>query len=44
MKLIFAVLLLGYDLKLVPGTKPKIIYFGTSRIPDTQYSILIKAR
>jgi hypothetical protein len=44
MKLIFAVLLLGYDLKLLPGTEPKNIYFGTSRVPDTKFPVLLKAR
>ena len=44
MKLILAVLILGYDLKLVPGSDLKLTYIGTSRIPDTQFPVLFKAR
>jgi len=43
MKLIVISLLLHYDLKLISGTTPKSLYFGTSRIPDLRLPILMKA-
>jgi len=42
MKLILATILLEYDIKLIPGTAPKERYFGTARIPDTDFRILMK--
>jgi hypothetical protein len=44
MKLILATILLEYDIKLIPGTAPKTMYFATSRIPDLKLPILMKAR
>jgi hypothetical protein len=43
MKLLFATLLLGYDFKLAPGTKPKELRIGTMAIPDTSLQVLFKA-
>lgn len=43
MKLILIQLLLNYDLKLIPGTEPKSMYFGTARIPELRLPILMKA-
>jgi len=44
MKLMFAILLLRYDISLVPGTKPKEIYVATMSLPDTTMEVLFKAR
>lgn len=44
MKLIFAVLLLNYDMKLAPGTAPGPWYLGTMAIPDTALRVLFKSR
>jgi hypothetical protein len=44
LKLIVATLLMRYDMKIVPGTKPKNFLFGTAKVPDTSFSILVKAR
>jgi len=43
MKLIFATLLLRYDLKLIPETRPKSIWFGAMRIPELKLPILMKS-
>lgn len=40
----FAILLLRYDISLVPGTKPKELYIATMSIPDTTMEVLFKAR
>jgi hypothetical protein len=44
MKLILAAIILRYDLKLIPGTKPKSRWFGTSRIPEQKLPILVKVK
>lgn len=44
MKIMFATLLLKYDFKLAPGTKPKEIYVATMALPDTTLEVLFKAR
>ncbi|KAH8901728.1 cytochrome P450 [Thozetella sp. PMI_491] len=44
MKILFSLLLLRYDMKLVPGTKPQPFYIATMPIPDTQLQVLFKAR
>ncbi|KAF2768435.1 cytochrome P450 [Teratosphaeria nubilosa] len=42
MKTILALMILRYDMKLIPGTAPKVRYFGTAPIPETQLPILVK--
>jgi hypothetical protein len=42
MKLIFANLILRYDMKLMPGTTPLRLYIGTAKIPETKLKILMK--
>jgi len=42
MKLILATILLRYDLKLIPGTRPKNMWFGSLRIPELKLPILMK--
>jgi len=44
LKLMVANILLNYDLKIVDGTKPKAFYFGTAKVPDLGYRILMKTR
>jgi hypothetical protein len=44
MKLMFATLLLRYDMKLAPGTAPKVRYLATMALPETQLPILFKVR
>jgi hypothetical protein len=44
LKLIVASLLMQYDLGIIPDTKRKDFVFGTARVPDTSYPILLKAR
>ncbi|KAI0024061.1 cytochrome P450 [Xylariomycetidae sp. FL0641] len=44
MKIMFALLLLKYDFKLVPGTKPQPFFIATMCIPDTKLKVLFKAR
>ncbi|KAF2742828.1 cytochrome P450 [Sporormia fimetaria CBS 119925] len=44
MKLMFATLLLNYDMKLAPGTAPKELRIGTMALPDTNLKVLFKAR
>ncbi|KAI0476569.1 cytochrome P450 [Xylariaceae sp. FL0804] len=44
MKIMFALLLLRYDWKLAPGTKPEPFYIATMCIPDTQLRVLFKSR
>lgn len=39
-----ATMILEYDIKLIPGTKPKDFYFGTARVPEMKLPILMKAR
>lgn len=41
-KLIFANLLLLYDMKLIPGTTPMRLYIGTTKIPETKLKILMR--
>jgi len=43
MKLILATILLRYDLKLIPGTRPKSTWVGILRIPELKLPILMKA-
>lgn len=42
MKLIIASMILQYDLKLIPGTKPKRWWYAQSRIPELKLPILVK--
>ncbi|KAJ4212369.1 hypothetical protein NW759_011757 [Fusarium solani] len=42
MKIIFAILLLKYDLKLAPGASPQPWFIGTMAIPDTTLEVLFK--
>jgi cytochrome P450 len=42
LKLMLATILLDYDIKLIPGTAPKDVYFGIGRVPDTDFRILMK--
>lgn len=44
MKLMFAVLLLNYDVCLAPGTKYREFYIATMCMPDTTVEILFKVR
>lgn len=43
MKLIFADLLLRYDIKLAPGTAPRRTMFGNSFIPETKLKVLMRS-
>ncbi|KAF2180150.1 cytochrome P450, partial [Zopfia rhizophila CBS 207.26] len=43
MKLIFANLLLRYDLKLIPGTAPARMFIGTMAIPETKLKVLMRS-
>lgn len=43
MKIIFAILLLKYDLKLALGASPQPWFIGTMAIPDTTLEVLFKA-
>ncbi|KAH9827353.1 Cytochrome-P450 [Teratosphaeria destructans] len=42
MKTILALMILRYDMKLIPGTAPQVRYFGTAPIPETKLPILVK--
>lgn len=42
MKLILSTLIMRYDIKLVPGTKPKPFFIGTLCLPDTKLEVLLK--
>jgi cytochrome P450 len=42
MKLILSTLIMRYDIKLVPGTKPESIFIGTLCLPDTKLKVLLK--
>ncbi|KAK6082951.1 sulfite reductase flavoprotein component [Seiridium cupressi] len=44
MKLVIAAIVLRYDIKLAPGTKPKQRYFGKYTLPDTSLRILVRRR
>jgi hypothetical protein len=44
MKLMLAILLLKYDFRLVPGTKPEPFYIATMFIPDTKLKVHFRAR
>ena len=44
MKLMFAILLLRYDIRLKPDTKPQPFFIGTMSLPDTKLEVLFKAR
>ncbi|KAK9788249.1 putative Cytochrome P450 [Seiridium cardinale] len=44
MKLVIAAIVLRYDIKLAPGTKPKQRYFGKYTLPDTSLRILVRTR
>jgi hypothetical protein len=44
LKLIIATLLVRYDMKIIPGSKPKNFLFATAKVPDATYPILLKAR
>jgi hypothetical protein len=44
MKLMFSLLLLRYDMKLAPGTKPKCFHIATMAVPDTKLPVLFRAR
>jgi hypothetical protein len=43
MKLVFAAMVMRYDIKLVLGTEPKQRYFGKYTIPEFNLKLLIKA-
>ncbi|KAK8012516.1 cytochrome P450 [Apiospora marii] len=43
MKLVLAVLVIRYDFKLPPNTKPRKRYFGEHEIPDFNLRVLVKA-
>ncbi|OJJ01767.1 hypothetical protein ASPVEDRAFT_150556 [Aspergillus versicolor CBS 583.65] len=44
MKLMFALLLLRYNIQLVPGTAPQPFFIGTMPIPDTKLEVLFTTR
>ncbi|ETS77970.1 hypothetical protein PFICI_10032 [Pestalotiopsis fici W106-1] len=44
MKIMFAQLLLRYELKLAPGTKPEPFFIATMCIPDTKLKVLFRKR
>ncbi|XP_014550037.1 hypothetical protein COCVIDRAFT_116738 [Bipolaris victoriae FI3] len=44
MKIMFASLILRYDVELVAGTKPKETYIATMAIPDTALNVMFKSR
>lgn len=44
MKLLMAELLIKYDVRLIPGTKPKKIQFGLVSLPEVKLRVLIRAR
>ncbi|PLN81947.1 cytochrome P450 [Aspergillus taichungensis] len=44
MKLMFAILLLRYDIRLKPDTKPQPFWIGTMSLPDTKLEVIFKAR
>ncbi|USP79331.1 cytochrome P450 [Curvularia clavata] len=44
MKIMFAILVLHYDIELAPGTKPKETYIATMAIPDTGLNVLFRSR
>ncbi|KAK9425888.1 putative Cytochrome P450 [Seiridium unicorne] len=44
MKLVIAAIVLRYDIKLAPGTKPKQRYFGKYTLLDTSLRILVRRR
>ncbi|KAM7220355.1 Cytochrome P450 [Rhypophila decipiens] len=43
-KLLMAELLSKYDVKLIPGTKPRQMYFGVTTIPEQKLKLLLRAR
>ena len=42
-KQILANMIMRYDMKLVPGTKPMRLYIGSTKIPETKLKILMRA-
>ncbi|OAL42907.1 cytochrome P450 [Pyrenochaeta sp. DS3sAY3a] len=44
MKIMFAIMILQYDIELAPGTRPKETYIATMAIPDTGLNVLFKSR
>jgi cytochrome P450 len=44
MMLMFAELITRYDMKLQPGTAPKVMYIATMAVPETKLPILFKRR
>ncbi|KAK4555002.1 hypothetical protein LTR86_007768 [Recurvomyces mirabilis] len=43
MKQIFANMIMRYDMKLTPGTKPMRLYIGPAKIPETKLKIQMRA-
>jgi hypothetical protein len=44
MKLILVELINRYDIKLIPGTKPRRTAFGVMIVPETRLKILVRAK
>lgn len=44
MKLLMTELLMRYDVKLIPGTKPKRVQLGLVLFPEQKLRILVRAR
>lgn len=43
-KLLMVELLSKYDVKLIPGTKPRRLFFGVTTVPETKLKLLLRTR